>query len=147
MEKHSCKTYFAVLFKFDIKKNIALLKERDDCLPEEIGILNRNEVEKFIADMFGVKPEWNRHHFVIGFNDDYDVDVNAMLRVTLKDLLGKEDKVKEMCGRFGVTASLEIVPQIAANSEEPKQILSLDKDMTDFLYLSGTLMDLDYYVI
>ncbi|MDE7379896.1 MAG: hypothetical protein K2N14_02475 [Clostridia bacterium] len=46
MENHSCKTYFAVQLEFDREKNIALLRERRDCTPEEIGIFSKDEVEK-----------------------------------------------------------------------------------------------------
>ncbi len=145
--EHSCRTYLGVRFDFDIKKNAAAQKEGRDCLLEEIGIFNKQEVERFIVDELGVTPEWKRHSFVIGFNDEYDIDVNKMLRVTLKELFGKEEKIKELCSRFGVTTALEIVPQIASDSKEPKQILSLDPDIIDFLYDSGTAMDLDYYVI
>ena len=147
MGKHSCKTYFSVNFEFDSVKNAVFLKERRDCLPEDIGIFNKNEVEKFIVDNFGITPKWNRHRFIIGTNKNYDVDVNKMLAITLKDLFGKEDKIKKMQERFSVTCFLEIVPYIASQSEEPSQILSLNKQIIDFLYSSNTSMDLDYYVV
>ena len=89
MEKHKCKTYFSVWFKFDFQKNMAFLKERRQSRPEEIGIFNKDEVEKYIVDTFGTVPDWCRHHFVLGNNENYDVDVNEMLRVTLKDFIGK----------------------------------------------------------
>ncbi len=141
----ACKTYFAILFSFDMEKNIALLKEGKDCSPEDIGILNRDEAEKFILEAFGVAPVWNRHHFIIGYNDIYNEDVNEMLRITLKDLFGKEEKIKELQSEFGVSTSLEIVPTIAAGATQ-KQNLSLDRDITEFLYFSDTAMDLDYYL-
>lgn len=147
MEKHSCKTYFVVYFNFDREKNAALLRERFDCLPEEIGIFNKEEVEKFIIEAFGVHPQWDRHCFIIGYNEMYNVNVNEMLRITLKDLFGKEDKIKELCKKFGVTVMLEIVPYIVGDSEEPCQILSLERDIIEFLYDSGAEMDIDYYVL
>lgn len=147
MEKHSCKTYFSVGFEFDVQKNAALLKERRECSPEEIGIFNKEEVEKYIVEHFGVKAEWDRHHFVIGSNARYSSDINKMLAATLKGLLGKEDAIKEMQQRFSVTCVLEIVPYIASGSEQPSQNLSLNQEIIDFLYNSDTAMDLDYYVI
>jgi len=146
MENPTCKTYFAVLFPIDQEKNIALLKQKKDCSPEELGICNQQEVGEFLTQTLGVSPVWNRHHFVIGYNDAYHADVNEMLRITLKGLFGKEDKIKEMQTRFGVTTSLEIVPTIVSDAEQ-RQNLSLDPDITDFLYSSATAMDLDYYVI
>lgn len=147
MEKHSCKTYFSVGFEFDRVKNAALLKERRECSPEEIGIYNRAKVEKFIVDNFGVTPEWDRHRFIIGSNTTYCSDVNEMLAATLKDLFGKEDKIKEMQRAFSVTCTLEIVPYIASRSENPPQELSLNEGIIAFLYNSDTAMDLDYYVV
>ena len=146
MEKHSCKTYFAVKFNFDSQKNAEIIKDRRACAPEEIGIYNKDEVEKFITCEFGVKPEWRRHHFVLGLNEEYNSDVNEMIRVTLKNLFGKEDKIKEMQKKFSITCVLEIVPQISAASNEPHQYLSPDKDIINFLYNSDTAIDLDYYI-
>jgi len=147
MQKHTCKTYFSVNFEFDRQKNTEFIKRRCDCKPEEIGIFNKEQAEQYIKDNFDVIPEWRRHRFVIGCNENYDVDVNAMLRETLKNLFGKEDKIRDMQKLFGVTATLEIVPYIVAGSEEPNPYLSLDGDIIEFLYKSGTAMDLDYYVI
>lgn len=147
MEKHTCKTYFSVNFNFDTNKNETLSKECSDCLPEDIGIFNKTQVEKFIIDNFDVQPKWRRHRFLLDVNEIYSVDVNDMIRITLKNLLGKENKIKELCQSFGVKTSLVVVPYIASETEEAKQNLSLDKDIIDFLYESGTSIDLDYYVI
>lgn len=147
MEKHTCKTYFSVNFEFDRQKNAELLKKGRDCAPEEIGIKSKTEAEKFIIDNFSLKPQWERHRFVIGLNEKYDADVNEMIRATLKDLIGKEDKIAEMKEKFSVQTVLEIVPYVAVDSDEPTQNLSLDDDIIDFLYATGTSHDLDYYVI
>ncbi|MBD5131860.1 MAG: DUF4279 domain-containing protein [Clostridiales bacterium] len=147
MERPACKTYFCLVFDFDVKKNAASLKARRDCTPEELGIYNKTEVERFIVDRLGVVPEWRRHRFILGCNENYDVDVNVMLRATLKDLFGKEDIIKRACEQFGVSAALVIVPYIVADSDEPHQLLSLDRDIIDFMSRSGMAMDLDYYII
>ena len=147
MERPSCKTYFAVLFDIDIEKNAHLIKEGAQCLPQDIGIFNKDEVERFIVERLDVVPKWDRHHFVIGYNEHYDVDVNKMIRVTLKGLFGKERELKELCERFSVTLMLEIVPYIVANTDEPTQILSLYKDIIALLYNSGAEVDMDYYII
>lgn len=147
MKKHSCMTYLAVLFKFDYKKDLELLKEKRKIQPEDIGILNKDEVFKYIKNTFGITPKWNRHHFVIGLNKNYETNINEMIRVTLNNLIGKEKKIKEMCKKFNVSTSLIIKPTIANKSEDSKQILSLDSDIIDFLYKSNTTMDFDYSII
>lgn len=143
---HSCHTYFAVHFEINMEKNAEYIRKGIECSPEDLGIFNKNEVERFIKEQFGVTPVWERHTFHIGHNERYDVDVNNMVRVTLKDLLGKEEKLCELRERFGVETVLEIVPYISVDSEMPTQILSLDRDIIEFLYKSGTEVDLDYYV-
>lgn len=148
MDTHSCRTYFLIGLECDRKKNAALIKERGigDCLPEEIGIYNKEEVERAIRERLGVVPVWRRHSFEIGLNEAYRTDVNEMIRVTLKDLFGKEDVLKKLKEEFSVTTVLQIVPRIESASAEPKPLLSLDSDVVSFLYLSGAEVDMDYYV-
>lgn len=147
MENHSCKTYFTFQFDFDRKKNIELLRNSLDCEPEQIGIYNKDEAEQAIIELLGVQPVWFRHSFEIGRTEAYSVYVSDMVRVTLKDLIGKEQQILAIKQRFNLTTSLIIVPYIIADSEQPNQCLSLDDDVIEFLYKSGTSMDLDYYVI
>jgi len=147
MKKHSCITCLAVLFKFDYKKDLELLKENVKCKPEDIGILNKEKVGKYIKNTFGLTPKWNRHYFVIGLNKNYATDINEMIRVTLKNLIGKEKKMKEMCNKFDVSTSLILKPTITNKSKDAKQILSLDSDIIDFLYKSNTTMDFNYSTI
>ena len=146
METHSCKTYFAIGLEFDKRKNAALLKERRDCLPEEIGILNKDEVERAIVTRLSVTPVWRRHSFEIGLNETYCADVNEMIRVTLKDLFGKEERLKKLQEEFSASMVLEIVPCIESGSADPKPVLSLGQDIIAFLYESGAEVDIDYYV-
>ena len=82
----------------------------------------------------------------IGFNDTYDVNVNNMFRTTLKDLLGKEERLAELKSELGLDYYLVAVPEIAATGDEVHQILSLDADIVEFLYLSKTTHDLDYCI-
>ncbi len=143
---HTCRTYFSVEFEFDTKRNAELLRQRSEHAPEEIGIFNKDEVEKFIKENFNVTPVWYRHHFVIGYNGNFNVDVNEMVRVSLKDLFGKERKIKELQKKFPVSTVLEIIPQIIVNNKQPKPYLSLERDIISFLHKSNTILDLDYYV-
>ena len=144
---HSCTTYFAFQFEIDFAKNAELLRHSLECEPEQIGIYNKTEAEQAIVAALGVKPTFNRHYFEIGHNEAYSVYVSDMVRVTLKDLIGKEQAIVELKRRFNLSTCLEIVPYIAADSDEPNQCLSLDDDVIEFLYKTGTSMDLDYYII
>ncbi len=146
MENPTCKTYFSINFEIDVTKNAALLRQKNDCAPEEIGISNKPEVEQYIKENFGVTPEWNRRSFIIGLNEDYDFDVNVMIRKTLENLLGKEEQINILKTKFSLSTSLEIVPYIVAENPD-RQYLSLDKDILEFLYFTGTVMDLDCYII
>ncbi len=85
--------------------------------------------------------------FRIGFNEEYDTDVNVMLRKTLKDLFGKEERLKDVFGWLGVPITLEIYATVIEDSDEPKQNLTIDKDVTDFLQKSGIELKLQKRVI
>ena len=145
--KTDCNTFIAVWLECDIEKCDAAIAEGRVCTPEEIGITNKDEIEKFIIEEIGVTPRWDYHLLLIGFNFDYDVDVNKMLRITLKDLFGKEDKLKLLQEKFSVPITLEIVPYIEYQSNEPKQILSLERDIIEFLHKSDVKMSLFYQLI
>lgn len=83
----------------------------------------------------------------IGFNTNYEVDVNDMLRETLKDLFGKEKILVELAEKYDLEYFLERVPTIVIDSNEPYPILSLDMDIVDFLHYTNTKDDLDLYAI
>lgn len=144
---HDCLTYIAVWLDCDIDKCDAAIVEGRECSPEEIGIYNKDEIENFIIEELGVVPKWDYHLLLIGFNHNYDVDVNNMIRVTLKDLFGKEEKLKQLMDKFSIQVTLEIAPYIVYDDNKPNQILSLDKDIIEFLYKSKIDLNLDYSVI
>lgn len=124
MNRHSCRTYFSIAC--------------DDN--------NRAAVKNYLTEITDELIESGRG-FIIGLNEDYDVDVNVMLRLTLKSLFGKEDKIKFLYEAFGAATTLEVVPYISDTCENPQQILSIDKDIIEFLYKSGATYDLDYYIV
>lgn len=146
MDKHTCATSFSFVLDCDIdlvRKNGGFTK----CSAEQAGILNKDEAEQAIASTLGVTPVYRFGRLEIGRNEDYNVYVSDMIRVTLRDLFGKESQIVELKKRYNLTSYLLIVPYVVADSEQPKQCLSLDDDIIAFLYKTGTSMDLDYYVI
>ena len=127
MERHSCITCFNVYGCFDSKE---LLKELNiDCL--------LCEEKKLKNGVLSLK---------IGFNKVYDFNVNNMIRVTLKDLLCKVDLLKKLKDKYKLEYCLEIVPSIVKDCDIPKQILSLEEDIIEFLSKTKTIHDVDYYV-
>lgn len=146
MNGHSCMTYLAVSFDVDARKSAELLRGGKTPEPELLGITAKPDVERELAAL-GCPAVWARRRFVIGQNTEYNTDVNEMLRVTLSDLFGKERELLRLSREYGVRIALEIVPRIAADSDSPNPILSLDGDIIEFLYKSGATLDLDYYIV
>lgn len=87
------------------------------------------------------------HGYAAQRNENYDVDVNKMLRVTIAPFLGKEAQLKALAERFGVSVNLTMIARLSESSKAPSPILSLDKDIVEFLYLSGAEEDLDLYLM
>ncbi len=112
MKKQKCMTCFIVLFQFDYEKEFELSKSKQKYKPEDIGILNKEEVSKYIKNVFGITPKWNKYYFELNINSNYDSDISQMIRVTLKNLIGKERKIKEMCKKFNVSTSLLMKPNL-----------------------------------
>ena len=83
----------------------------------------------------------------IGTNYEFDVDINVMLRKSLKDLFGKEEILVELRKKYCLEYYLERVPTLIANSEIPNQLLSLDSDIIEFMYKTGAHDDFDYYIL
>lgn len=88
-----------------------------------------------------------KNGYEIEVNRKYDVDINNMVRKTIKHFVGKEKEVKQMLQKLDAELSLEIIPYLCADSEYPNPILSMDKDIIAFLHQSGTELDIDYYII
>lgn len=82
----------------------------------------------------------------IGYNTDFDINCNVMLRKTLKDLFGKEDILLKLKHQFNLVYYLERVP-VVFSSDTSNMILSLEKDIVEFLYKTDTIDDLDYIVL
>lgn len=141
----SCKTYISVSFDIDIDLNAEFIRKGIDPTPEQLGIKNKTEVENALR-LLTSRVYWQRHSFIVGFNDEYDVDVNIMLRKTIGSLFDKSEELRNLQQHFGVHISLVAVPEISCSCKSPTPILSLDPDIVEFLYKSRILHDLDYYI-
>lgn len=82
----------------------------------------------------------------IGTNDNYNVDINSMLRTTLSCIWNKAEELVVLAKQYNLTYYLIRVPHVYANSDAPKPLLSLDADIVAFLHQTGTHDDVDYYV-
>lgn len=83
----------------------------------------------------------------IGTNYEYDIDINVMLRETLKELFGKEEILAELRKEYGLEYYLERVPTMVANSEIPNQLFSLDSNIIEFMYKTGAHDEFDYCIL
>lgn len=113
-----------------------------------VGGDHDNKSTEQMLDAF--TKDWRRlrdGEYEIANNEIYDVDINNMIRKTVRAFIGREKEVKQLLKRLGAQLYLEVVPHIYADSERPKPILSLNADNVAFLYKSGILFDLDYYIV
>ena len=83
----------------------------------------------------------------IGRCNTYSVNLNDMYRETLAPLFGKERILADLRDRYALSYYLVAVPEILRDAEAPRPILSLEPDIVEFLYRSGTEHDLDYYIL
>lgn len=134
MKQHKCRTYFMITGNFDINE-----------------IVNTLDLKAYKAYKKGEEYKISKRvrefdEIKIGFNDNYNVDINEMIRETLKEISTKIDALVNLKKELNLEYALILVPEIYSDSEEPKQILSLESDIIEFLYLTKTEIDLDYYV-
>jgi len=128
MYQRSCLTYFCVIYD----ENTFDAKDFFESLNLDYKIFERFGTNKSIE---------------IGRNEIFDININEMVRVTLKDLFGKEEILLNLKKKYNLTYYLERVPSLVYDTDEPNQILSLEPDIVEFLYKSQTEDDLDYYIL
>lgn len=142
--KHCCTTCFAVWTDKELwGKRYSEKLDDPNLSDEEFLAIIRNE-ETFdrnvVADELGNVSEnfeqlanWLR----LGLNDNYSADINVMLRETLKELFGKEQLLKDIQDRRFVPMTLEVFVTVIKDSDEPKQNLTIDKDIKEFMKKAG----------
>ena len=94
-------------------------------------------------DLEETKLHGTEDDIYIGYHYDYKEDVNEMVRHTLKDLFGKEEKLLKLKNKYNLTYKLERVPTLFKNR---RINVSLSPDIIEFLYKTQTIDDLDYFI-
>ena len=122
MKLHTCYTYFTAVGEVPVDVFLSALS-----LTEDQVTVGRDRIE-------------------IGRCRTYSVNLNDMYRETIALLRGKERILSDLRCCYALSYYLVAVPEIVSDSEDPKPILSLEPDIVEFLYQSGTEHDLDYYV-
>lgn len=128
----SCYTYFGVIYRdnnFDVEK----FKERLN--------LKDFKVKEYASRL---KEDNKRFKIEIGYCNKFNVDINVMVRETLKELFGKEEILSDLKKEYDLEYYLERVIYLERDKVQP--ILSLDGDIIEFLYRANVVDDLDYYV-
>ena len=134
MKNHKCRTYFRIIGNFNSQEILNALSVKAD------KVYNKGEIiEKS-------KRIRENDEITIGFNDEYDVNINVMIRKTIKDLTSKIEILSNLKKELNLEYYLVLVPEIYSDNDEPNQILSLERDIIEFLYLTKTEQDLDYYI-
>ena len=122
--KREILTYFAIYFNEDFNLD-------DFC--NKLGF-NKADILPLIKE----------DKIVIGENREFSVDINDCLRKTLKDLFGKEGMLYQL--KYEYKLDYYLVKVVNLSTEELNPILSLERDIVEFLYLTEAIDDLDYYI-
>ena len=134
MKTHKCRTYFRIIGNFDTQNFLKQLDVQADKIYTKGEIIEKSKLVREYDEI------------TIGFNDEYDVNINVMIRKTLNSLMSKVEVLSSLKKELNLKYYLVVVPEIYANSKSPNPILSLESDVVEFLYLTDTEQDLDYYI-
>lgn len=152
--KHTCLMYLGIWF--EPSRRLKLYKElfknqlqSDDeiyALFKDDEILEINAVKEKVRKIINDFDQFE-YWFRLGLNEEYNVDVNVMLKKTLKNLFGKEEELKKIREDLCVPLTLNIYATIIMDCEEPKQNLQLNDDMLEFLEKSKITLNLEKRII
>ena len=134
MKNHKCRTYFRIIGDIEANELLSILNVKAD------KIINKGDVNPRSQKV------WEYNDVKIGLNEKYNIDINEMIRETLKNLIPQAEMLANLKKEYNLGYYLVLVPEIYSDSDEPKQYLSLERDIIEFLYLTGAEVDLDYYV-
>ena len=107
-------------------------------------ILINNQINEIINEfkLIGCQVETSIYGLKINKNINYDVYVSNMINNVINKL--DKEKLNDLRNKYNLDYYLVIKPEIYIN--DIKQCLSLDDNIIEFLYLTKTHLDLDYYL-
>ena len=82
----------------------------------------------------------------LGRNEIFNIDINVMVRETLKELFGKEKILAMLKVKYSLDYTLERVPLVQDDEDGRRMNLTLDDDIIAFMYKTGTHDNLDYFL-
>lgn len=131
MVKNSCLVYFSIKGEFVVEE-----------ISQILGLNPTNSHNK--GDLNKVKKPYEFAVWEYGTNNGYDVIVANQMRQTIKDLVPLKDKLCYIKNNYDVTMYLQVVPHVVAGQTAPA--LAPSQDIVEFLYQTGTELDIDLYV-
>ena len=135
--KHRCRTYFKISGDFKPESIINVLGIEPSSIKrkgDQYTLLNKKRNYEFST-------------IEIGNNESYNVEVDIMIEKTIKELRTKVKELKELKIKYpDIDYTLEVVPEIKPNPDEPNPYLSPTKEIMKFLFEIDAAYDIDYYI-
>lgn len=137
-EKCTGKTYFSLIGYFDPQDITDLLRVNPDYCWKVNDLINskRTFADSAARRMFS---KW-----VYGTSTAYNGDFNRQIKTTIKNIVSKADLIKELVDNHSVKAYIQIECDVTADGLLPN--FSIDKEIIEFCYKSGTVIDSDMSV-
>ena len=82
-------------------------------------------------------------YIYIGYNYDFNENLNVLFRESIKNLIGKEDILVKLKEKYNLKYTLERAPTVSNNY---RLDISLEEDIIAFLYKSQSKDDIDYFI-
>lgn len=141
-----CRTSLCVGFDVGDGADIYLQRLEQEMSDEE---LRKLEDERFdgmlIEETFSeLSEDYERRgrYIEFGINERYDDDINVMLKRTLKDFFGKEEKLRELRYRFCVSLTLKVNTAVCKDAGGSGQNLTVDSEIEEFLKKSDATLEI-----
>lgn len=140
--KPVCNTHFTIwtLYEYNCEEYVRRLESEGDNFNDD-EYFNDNLIEEELETL---SEEFRRRStsFVYGDNDEYNEDVNVMLRKTLEGLMDKTEELKALQKRFCISMTLDVWATTVRGYDKPQR-LTLDKDIEEFLKNANVRFNLE----
>ncbi|MFA9559504.1 DUF4279 domain-containing protein [Evansella sp. AB-rgal1] len=145
MEKTSSYTYFAICSNGEIDDRGLVAYEKGIFNPDDIT--NLLEIQPFRSCTYGDTRRIGSPYFFSCWDaeeSDIDrLDIEAQCMDSIKNLKYKIPLLNQIKEKYDVNFVIMIVPSIYG--EEPP-VMSFNKEIIEFCYLTGTTIEVDMYV-